>query len=133
MSHSTTVRYPSLTPRQHPPPPPPQRLDIVVSELLPAVLDLGNEPLKTAADGAGDAQRDLVREDVEHGKNEEGEGAEPGAVGGGENPGDEALALLEGVLGPVGRSVVVVGAAAEEFLDKRDKGGAGRVGLVWQR
>lgn len=113
----------SVTPGQNPPPPALQHLHVIFCDFLPA-LDFGDKAIQTPRHCPGGAQRDFVLEDIEHGKDEERHGADPRPGGGGEDPGDQLLALPEGILGAARRLAFVprVPRPAEQGLDGGNDG-----------
>ena len=104
-AHSNSLR----TPHQNPPPPPLQHFEILLLDLLlvvvaAAALDLVAQALDALRNRPGHPQGDLVLENVEDGKDEEGNGRDARTLGRVvQDPPDQRLALLEGVLGVVGR------------------------------
>lgn len=83
-------------------------MEILFIEHLVTNLDSLNEPLEPLGDGPRHAQRHLGLEDVEHGKDKQAHGGEcPIVAHQVPRPRDEPFALAKGVLGVVGRFLVV--------------------------
>jgi hypothetical protein len=116
---------PSLThsPQQNPPPPPLENLEILLIDIRIPPLDPRRQPPQPLLHRLGHPQRHLVLEDEEHGEHEEGDlGEAPVAEQPFLDVRDEALGLLEGVLGVVGGLLgLLVRAAAEDAADEGDE------------
>lgn len=137
----------SYSPQKNPPPPPLKHLEILLIDIRVPPLDPRRQPPQPLLHRLGHAQRHLVLEDEEHGEHEEGDlGEAPVAEQPFLDVRDEALGLLEGVLGVVGRLLgLLVGAAAEDAADEGDERCAGlwladgvcreysKRGLTWHR
>lgn len=111
-------------PQQNSPSPSLQHLNVLIVNVGVASLDSCAEFLDTLLHRLGDSQRDLVREDVQHSTDEEGDASEsPLAENAVLDVRDEALGFSESVLGVVrGRLGIHVGASPEDLPDEGDKG-----------
>lgn len=116
----------SLSPHENSPPPAFKQLHVLVDNLHIASLDLGTQSLQSLRHGLGHLQRNFVGEDVEYGKDKEGDAGE--AVAAQEtilDPGYQCFTAPECVLGAVRRLDVgfrLIRRAAEDALHSWDEG-----------
>lgn len=110
---------------QHSPPPPIQSPKIILAQ-LPSPFHLGRQPFQASAHCPCRSQRHLVREDVQHGKDEETQTGQSGTPSLRKDPVDQRLGFAEGVFSSVvgalaamlaGVRASVDGGGAEEGFD----------------